>query len=172
MNKTLTAIIAAAGILGCARDVPVYSPQPEVVQEVPGIGGVYKSVWSDAEQLKLSWYTQAVDGTRGVDFSWSRFEPRDSAECLKENFAAKMRVDFPDEGIAGYADFFMEDTGCEGNVDSCRGTYTPDNGNQVDISADVCGAPSDDFVELGEFIDTDIYNRAEQVNAWHIRKGL
>ncbi|MDI6737063.1 MAG: hypothetical protein QME12_00925 [Nanoarchaeota archaeon] len=172
MKRALTAIVAAAGILGCARDVPVYSPQPEVVQEVPGEFALYKSVWSDAEQLKLSFYAEGVDGTRLADYSWSRFEPRDSAECLKEKLTAKLRVDFPEEGIAGWVDVSMADDACNLSVDSCNGTYTPDNGNQQNISTDVCGSSDETFASLKEAVNASFYNIDEQVGLWHNRKGL
>ena len=129
MNKTLVGLVAAAGMLGCAKDVPVYSPRPVVVEEVPGVGAVYTSVWSDAEQLKLSVYVELVDGTKCF---WTGVGQdtrlKDSIECLRDGIILDSRVDVPEYGIAGWINMNASDNLCNGSVDLCSGTYTPDNG--------------------------------------------
>ena len=171
MNKTLVGLVAAAGMLGCAKDVPVYSPRPVVVEEVPGVGAVYTSVWSDAEQLKLSVYVELVDGTRPLDRSWSRYAPKDSIECLRDGIILDSRVDVPEYGIAGWINMNASDNLCNGSVDLCSGTYTPDNGPVEDVTADMCADADETFAVLKETLDTQFINIHAEVNAWYDRKG-
>ncbi|MFH1064938.1 MAG: hypothetical protein V1734_00325 [Nanoarchaeota archaeon] len=172
MNKTLVGLVAAAGMLGCARDVPVYSPQAEVVQEVQGFGVVYKAVWSNAEQLKLSLYVELTDGSRSLDLSWSRYEAKDATDCLNEQITLDARVDMPEYGFAGRVNMNASDRLCNGSVEACSGTYTDDNGQVEDITADICADADEAVASLKETLDTQVYNINEQVNAWHNRKGL
>lgn len=172
MNRALTAIAAAAGIMGCAKDVPVYSPERELVQEVPGASGVYKQVWSNAERLEVSWYVQSADGKRPLYVAWTRYEPEDSGACVRKSVFLYADVDNLEYEISGEVQLNFADDGCDGSVDSCRGLYTPYNGASEDISASVCANSDRDFREFEEGIDRDIYNLDEQVRLWHERKGV
>lgn len=170
--------LAAAGLAGCAakeakpeeRVIPVYSPRPELVEELPGLGGMYKSVWSDGEQLKLSLYVEAADGTRMIEASWSRFEIRDSADCLQERLDVRRRLDFHGFGLVGWAEGFMVDEGCDKIVDLCNATYVPDNGNPEDISAESCLDSDAAFATSKDEIDRNAYRIEDEVAKWRERK--
>ncbi|MFA5887507.1 MAG: hypothetical protein WC852_02250 [Candidatus Nanoarchaeia archaeon] len=172
MNKTLVGLVAAAGMLGCAKDVPVYSPRPVVVEEAPGVGTVYTAVWSDAEQLKLSVYAELVDGTRPLDMSWSTYAPKDSLECLREGILFDARVDAPEFGLAGWVNMNASDDLCNGSVEACRATYTPDNGPAQDITANMCADADGAFASMKETLDTQFFNIHTELNAWYDRKGF
>lgn len=170
MRKAIFAGLTALAFgADCARDMPVYSPEREVVQETPEIGGTYREVWSDAEKLKLSFYTESADGRRDLDYSWTRFEPRDSTECLKEEVVAKEYGVIPEQGIAGWLYLSLVIDRCQGPVESCAATYIPNNGMPMDVSADICTTPDEDFAAIKA--DTN-ENVDEQVRLWHQGKGF
>ncbi len=172
MNKTLVGLVAAAGMLGCAKDVPVYSPQPEVVSGVPGQFSIYKSVWSDAEQLKLSVYAELVDGTRPLDMSWSRYEAKNAKACLGEGVALDVRVDMPEYGLVGWVNLNASDDLCNGSVDACKASYTADTGEVQDITADMCANVNEEFASMKDTFNAEFFNMDTEVNAWHDRKGF
>lgn len=185
MNKTLATVIGLAALgLGCARETPVYNPErtihtPErvVSYEMPASENV-NNYSGNPEQLSFSWYTgtdgSSPDEGSANEWVWTRYEPSDSAQCLKKTITGITGA-FLGGRFAGWVNLYLEDTACNGSVDVCSGTYeyfVRGRGTQVNVSAEVCQNANSDFASIEEFMNANIVNLEYEVGLWHHKKGV
>lgn len=121
MNKTLTAIVAAAALGGCAKEVPVVEPAPLPVYEHrdaldmqldPETGEMasisYLNIRSDAASLKLT-YISYTNGEMDNSLSLERQE--ENGVCTMERVQYICLCEPP-------YNFVLEDAYCDGIVDA------------------------------------------------------
>ncbi|MBU2638947.1 MAG: hypothetical protein KJ955_08280 [Nanoarchaeota archaeon] len=178
MIRELTAIVAAVGIVSCVKDVPVYSPEPEVVQELPEGETIYRQVWSNAERLELGWYQVDAAGQRIFEEKWTRLEPADSNDCLRKEVRVGVSgVDARRYQVSGKVNVSFTDSECDGLLDVCEAELVTDDGRTFDVTYDMCITlrplflEGDDFSQL-EMLFSDMYNIDQEVELWHERKGV
>ena len=151
MNKTLVGLVAAAGILGCAKDVPVYD-QTELFAQGQGIS-VYQRVRSDAETLALSLFTGEQNREEA---RWTRYEPANSGECLKKELYLEgngEKLTFVDQGCDNVVEILLyQDLVLQRGIDF--------------------GEEADTVLVQAESDFDAIFGLENQVNQWHVRKGL
>lgn len=178
MKRTLATMVGIAALgLGCARDAPVYSPQPELVQELPEGERLYRQVWSNAERLELEWYHADAAGQRKYEEKWTRSEPADSDECLRKDInVGVFGVDAIRYGTPGKVNIHYADSECDGLLNVCEAEFVADDGRTFDITYDICIRLGPVFVDenFGELekLFSDIYNIDQEVRLWHERKGV
>ncbi|MBU2638948.1 MAG: hypothetical protein KJ955_08285 [Nanoarchaeota archaeon] len=169
---------AAIGLAGCAaqelkqKEIPVYNPPREVVQELGGLN-VYKEVWSNAETLRVSLYAEFEEGTKLIDSSWERKEARNSGQCLTKK--ATLRTIGSFEGQEGVLEAVIIDDGCDLGVLSCTESFTVLNGTPEEMSEYLCPAPeqlADAFASTEQGLTDNAYGIEEQTRLWHERKGV
>lgn len=148
MKKMLTAIVAAAGLVGCAKGAAVYD-QSFLFND--GGQQAMARVYSDNEMLEMSVSGMASEEIVGLRI----YENAGSTECLREELFASNS-----EGDALYTD-----EECEGTVDSIES-------QGVTIPRSYFGSRNDSVLAYGRTALDSVFDIERQIAEWHARKGL
>lgn len=154
MKKTLTAIAAAAGIMSCGNNVPIYSQRDVFLQEGDKLG--YTELRSDGEQLRMS-VVGEIAGVKNEEISFTRVENSRTDECLREEFYS-LTSD-------GYVR--LVDEGCNRDVDT---VYLELYGESGTITRDQFANRLDGLYWAGYLNVNRYFHIPKQIKAWHERK--